>query len=191
MEEKHARITEYPELKGTHEDHRVRLLALHRATPRLALIPAWRETGHWYGQRLHLVVSQMASLLCSGETPPAELPPVLGSRHRKNKELLEQVQRRPPSCLDLFWISCLWTSLCDAFDIPLNVPVNDFSSQANKKHRRGIPLRGLGYLFYEEQSRGDPKFNEAVADECGEAVNADLLRKQQEGILSGYSEEGL
>lgn len=44
---------------------------------------------------------------------------------------------------------------------------------------------------YMEQSRGDPKFSEALADECEEAANSDLLRKQQEGILPGCSEEGL
>lgn len=73
-----------------------------------------------------------------------------------------------------------------------------FFSQANKKHRRGIPSGGIrvtewqkGPLSYKEQSRGDLKFSEAVADECGGAVNADFLRKQQEGILPGYSEASL
>ena len=35
-----------------------------------------------------------APLPCSGETPPAELPPAQGSQHRKELELLEPGQRR-------------------------------------------------------------------------------------------------
>ena len=34
----------------------------------------------------------------SGETPPAVLHPALGQQHKRDVELLEQVQRRPRRC---------------------------------------------------------------------------------------------
>lgn len=46
----------------------------------------------------------------------------------------------------------------------------------------GVSAGQKGLLSYKEQSREDPKFSEAVADDCGGAVNADL-RKQQGGIF--------
>lgn len=51
-----------------------------------------------------------------------------------------------------------------------------------------MPAEHKGLSSYKEERGGDPKFSEALADECGEAANADL-RGQQEGILPGCSEE--
>ncbi|KAJ7401984.1 hypothetical protein BTVI_90525 [Pitangus sulphuratus] len=48
----------------------------------------------WAASKAVWAAGEEEILPCSDETPPAELPPALGVQHRKDMELLEQVQRR-------------------------------------------------------------------------------------------------
>lgn len=66
-----------------------------------------------------------------------------------------------PSCLDLCWIFCLWTSLFEPFGVPLNIPGSDFSRSPLCK---AVMWPFLCYFHYQQLFLNNSRVSEHTAE---------------------------